>query len=221
MPKLKEEEEFLPGAFSAEDISKFAQAKPRTKSGQRAKLLVLTLADAGSGFDRTKVFVLEKRHDVARYQTAQCSPRRKLPLTAHILCPFFLDEATEDALWHLGLLRLFGIELLGKTGQCLAVIAFDDLADLLFVLTMPANKVLALAALRDVAMFHSLHPLHGSPFRLPCQRVGAAIRAMARRLLGVLGNRGGSLVSWLHVGLRVEGLWRLSWLSGWDACAGC
>ena len=46
IPKLKEEE-FLPEVFSAEDISKFARYKPHSKSGLRARLLVLTLADTG------------------------------------------------------------------------------------------------------------------------------------------------------------------------------
>jgi integrase len=46
VPRLKEEE-FLPQTFSAEDISKFAEWKPKTKTGQRARLLVLTLADTG------------------------------------------------------------------------------------------------------------------------------------------------------------------------------
>jgi len=46
VPKLKEEE-FLPETFSAEEITRFAQWKPKSKSGQRARLLVLTLADTG------------------------------------------------------------------------------------------------------------------------------------------------------------------------------
>jgi len=40
-------EEFLPETFSADDISEFARWKPETKSGHRARLLVLTLADTG------------------------------------------------------------------------------------------------------------------------------------------------------------------------------
>jgi integrase/recombinase XerD len=46
VPKLMEEE-FLPETFSAEDIAKFAQARPTKRAAQRAKLLVLTLADTG------------------------------------------------------------------------------------------------------------------------------------------------------------------------------
>jgi integrase/recombinase XerD len=46
VPKLKEEE-WLPETFTPEDISKFVAWKPKSKSGHRAKLLVLTLADTG------------------------------------------------------------------------------------------------------------------------------------------------------------------------------
>jgi integrase/recombinase XerD len=46
VPKLMEEE-FLPETFSAEDITKFAQAKPKKRAARRARLLVLTLADTG------------------------------------------------------------------------------------------------------------------------------------------------------------------------------
>jgi len=37
VPRLKEEE-FLPETFSAEDISKFAQWKPKTKTAQKARI---------------------------------------------------------------------------------------------------------------------------------------------------------------------------------------
>jgi integrase/recombinase XerD len=46
VPKLQEEE-FLPETFTPEDITRFVNWKPQSRSGQRARLLVLTLADTG------------------------------------------------------------------------------------------------------------------------------------------------------------------------------
>ena len=46
VPKLKEEE-WLPETFTPDDITKFVAWKPKSRSGKRTRLLVLTLADTG------------------------------------------------------------------------------------------------------------------------------------------------------------------------------